>query len=171
MQHGETSSLLDAYLDIETTGLSCYYDNITVLGIFRTDGLNSELIQLIGKEITPDSLMQALQDVQTIYTYNGSGFDLPFIRALLEIDLARSFRHRDLMLDCWRKGLYGGLKAVEVRLGIQRQLKDVDGREAVRLWRRFQEEGDQDALQTLLYYNSEDVLNLKTLRQVLESYH
>jgi len=41
------------------------------------------------------------------------------------------------MYDCWSKNLYGGLKAVERQLGIERHLKDVNGYEAVRLWWKY----------------------------------
>ena len=42
------------------------------------------------------------------------------------------------------------------------QVKNVDGFEAVRLWRRYQR-GDEKALETLLIYNKEDIVNLKFL--------
>jgi uncharacterized protein YprB with RNaseH-like and TPR domain len=74
------------------------------------------------------------------------------------------------MYDCWRNNLYGGLKSVERQLGIERQLKGVDGREAVRLWWRYRNDYDDEALRTLLAYNSEDLLNLKVLRGRLTSF-
>jgi len=157
----------EAYLDIETTGLSRYYDGITVIGIYFVDGSGSRLVQLVGEEVTQDNLLEALEGVDTIFTYNGSHFDLPFICTCLGVDLAESYHHHDLMYDCWRNNLYGGLKAVEVQLGIVRQLKGVDGAEAVRLWWKYQNDHDRHALNTLLEYNREDVLNLKTLRQIL----
>ena len=72
----------DAYLDIETTGLSAFFDYITVVGILRCDGSNNELIQLVGEEVTRGNLITALRDVKTIYTYNGARFDLRFISIL-----------------------------------------------------------------------------------------
>jgi uncharacterized protein YprB with RNaseH-like and TPR domain len=36
---------VDAYLDIETTGLSRSYHAITVIGIYRCDGNNNQFIQ------------------------------------------------------------------------------------------------------------------------------
>jgi uncharacterized protein YprB with RNaseH-like and TPR domain len=71
------------------------------------------------------------------------------------------------MYDCWRHNLYGGLKAVERQLGIVRRLKDISGYEAVRLWWKYQNNYDRDALLTLLEYSREDVVNLKTLRETL----
>ena len=157
----------DAYLDIETTGLGRFVDYITVIGIYRCDGGNTRLIQLVGEAVTGDKLFRALKGVTTIYTYNGSRFDIPFIDACLGIDLSVQFRHYDLMYDCWRNNLYGGFKAVERQLGIPRQLRGIGGFEAVMLWWRYQNHGDQNALALLLEYNREDVVNLKALRERL----
>ncbi len=52
-------------------------------------------------------------------------------------------------------------------LGIGRGLPDMDGYQAVRLWWRYVNDLDLDALKTLLEYNREDVVNLKTLRERL----
>jgi len=160
--------MLEAYLDIETTGLSLIYDDITVIGVYLTDGGYHRFVHLVGEEVTKDNLVEALQGVGVIYTYNGSRFDLPFINVSLGVDLAKDFEHHDLMLDCWRNNLYGGLKAVEIQLEINRQLKGIDGLEAVRLWWRYWNNNDQDALARLLKYNEEDVMNLKTLKEILE---
>ena len=159
----------DAYLDIETTGLSPNCNQLTVVGISVDDGDSQRLVQLVGEEITGAAVLEPLEGVETLYTYNGSRFDLPFLKKRLGIDLAEGYRHRDLMYSCWANNLYGGLKAVERRLGIRRKLPDIDGMEAVRLWHRYRSAQDRRALQTLLEYNQEDVLNLKTLRRILNS--
>jgi len=159
--------LTEAFLDIETTGLARNYDEITVIGIHRCRGAHNRFIQLVGEHITAGNLQQALRGVAVIYTYNGSRFDLPFIHYRLGIDLAGLYRHCDLMLDCWRRGLYGGLKRVEEQLGIPRRLKGLDGHDAARLWWRYVNNCDEAALATLLEYNKEDVLNLKRLRETL----
>ncbi len=159
--------LIDAYLDIETTGLSYQYAEITVVGIYLVNGSDSRLVQLVGKDVTTDNLLESLSGVNRIYTYNGSRFDLPFICSSLGIDLATVLNHHDLMYDCWRCYLFGGLKAVEKQLRIPRQLQGISGLDAVRLWWRYLEYGDCDALATLLEYNREDVMNLKVLRERL----
>ena len=166
MQHG-----LESYLDIETTGLSPVHSQITVVGIHLCSGVGSRLVQLVGDDVTADNILEALQGASVIYTYNGSRFDLPFIYARLGLDLAGIFVHRDLMYDCWRNNLWGGLKSVERQLGIRRALVGVDGYEAVTLWWRYVNDYDHDALATLLEYNKEDVLNLKTLRERLLQIH
>lgn len=159
--------MFDAYLDIETTGLSWFYNDITVVGIYLVNGSENRLVQLVGREVTGDNLLEAINGVNTIYTYNGSRFDLPFIRASLDVDLTDHYHPHDLMYDCWRNNLYGGLKSVEQQLGIPRQLKGISGWDAVILWWRYQNSGNQNALATLLKYNEEDVVNLKVLRERL----
>lgn len=162
------SHLPEAYLDIETTGLSPEDAYITVIGIYRCNGGSSELIQLVGEEVTKENLLQALEGSETIYTYNGSRFDLPFICSFLEADLAAEFNHHDLMYDCWQKNLYGGFKGVERQLGITRKLQGIGGYDAVVLWLWYKEFGNRRARDILLEYNKEDVVNLKTLREKLQ---
>ena len=167
MQFIQSEQGPDAYLDIETTGLSWLDSKITVIGLYLVDGSDSRLVQMVGKEITRDSLLEALRMVKTIFTYNGSRFDIPFINAALGIDLSGLFAHCDLMYDCWQCNLYGGFKAVEAQLGIRRQLKGIKGWDAIVLWRKYSDYGDQNALALLLQYNKEDVINLKALRERL----
>jgi uncharacterized protein YprB with RNaseH-like and TPR domain len=153
-----------AYIDIETTGLSGCFAELTVVGIGLEKGNSVEITQFIEKNLRADRILDRLAGVDEIYSYNGSRFDLPFIIAKLGVDLKRMFRHTDLMYDCWRHNLKGGLKAVERKLGIDRKLRDIDGRKAVALWWQYVNNYDRVALATLLEYNREDVGNLRTLR-------
>ena len=157
----------EAYLDIETTGLFPEYSQITVIGLHLVRAGSERFVQLVGDEVTAERLLAALEGVDVIHTYNGSRFDLPFIQAYLGVDLTEGFEHCDLMFDCWQNNLYGGLKHVERCLGIPRRLKEVNGYEAVRLWWRYINDYDEDALKTLCEYNREDVVNLKTLKEKL----
>ncbi|MFC1992851.1 ribonuclease H-like domain-containing protein [Chloroflexota bacterium] len=157
-------NVIEAYLDIETTGLSPLDCMVTVVGMYLCDGEDTEVIQFAGKDITADGLLEALEGVNILYTYNGSRFDLPFIHYCIGVDLNRMFPHRDLMYDCWKNNLYGGLKAVERQLGIERRLKDMNGWEAIQLWWKYVDSFDIKALNKLLEYNKEDVVNLKTLK-------
>ena len=135
-----------AYIDIETTGLSRYYCEITIIGIAL------------------EKLLKTLKGVDEIYSYNGSRFDLPFIKAQLDIDLKDYFIHTDLMYDCWKQNLKGGLKAVEQKLNINRNTKGIDGFMAVKLWWDYINNNNRQSLKTLLEYNAEDIINLQTLR-------
>lgn len=151
---------MKAYLDIETS----FNNDITVIGIFRSD---KGTIQLVDGAVTPSNIFWMLDGVSTVYTYNGSRFDLPVIRRILDVDINRHFHCRDLMYDCWKKNLYGGLKKVEKTLGIQRLTKGVDGMEAMLLWQRYKTRNDESALETLLLYNREDVLTLPLIEDCL----
>jgi len=151
---------MKAFLDIETS----FEGEITVLGIYRGDGT---IVQLVGREITRPSLLTSLKEITTIYTYNGSRFDLPIIKDKLGIDLDDYFATCDLMYDCWQRNLYGGLKKIEQMLGIERRLKDVNGWIAMELWHQYEEENNRQALQVLLEYNKEDILNLPILMEKL----
>ena len=147
---------MKAYLDIETS----FDGTITIVGLHAED---RGMVQLVGGKINDFALWRALEGVKTICTYNGSRFDLPVIRRRLGLDLAKEFRSHDLMYDCWRHGLFGGLKRVEEQLGISRRSKGINGFEAMRLWSRYEDEGSEEALETLLSYNRDDVLNLPVL--------
>lgn len=149
-----------AYLDIETA----FDGTITVIGIYRPD---SGTHQLVGGGVTDINLYHALDGVKTIYTYNGGRFDLPVIHRRLYVDLKRDFHHHDLMYDCWRQGLKGGLKKVELQLGIVRSTQGMSGWDAPKLWQRYESFGDQAALELLLRYNRDDVVHLPRLRAFL----
>jgi uncharacterized protein YprB with RNaseH-like and TPR domain len=154
------------YLDIETTGCARYSD-LTVVGVGLVQGEHRRFGQLFGSQINTDAVLGLLEGVDELYTYNGARFDLPFIRQRLGLDLRRHFAHTDLMYTCWRKNLKGGLKVVEVRLGIARGLPDMNGYMAVKLWWNYVNDNDLEALRVLLEYNQEDVMNLHVLREKL----
>jgi len=156
-----------AYIDIETTGLSCHYCDLTVIGIALEKAGKCRVVQLIEDDLYQEKLLKILKGVDEIYSYNGSRFDLPFIENKFRIDLKGRFTHTDLMYECLRRNLKGGLKAVERLLGIQRRLKGVDGSMAVLLWYDYLNNNDRQALRKLLAYNAEDVVNLRVLRRKL----
>jgi uncharacterized protein YprB with RNaseH-like and TPR domain len=155
------------YLDIETTGLSRTYCDLTVVGVAVMRGVQQWVGQLVGDQISADRVLGLLEGVDEIYTYNGSRFDLPFLQQRLNLDLRRQYAHTDLMYKCWLQNLKGGLKVVETRLGIERRLQDMNGFMAVRLWWDYVNDHDTQALQKLLEYNREDVVNLHALREKL----
>jgi uncharacterized protein YprB with RNaseH-like and TPR domain len=145
-----------AYLDIETS----WERSITIIGIYKSGGEGTT--QLIAPEINRRALLQALEGVERLFTYNGTGFDLPVIERWLGVSLHKQISHRDLMYDCWKHKLKGGLKKVEQTLGIHRDTEGVDGLQAMNLWAAYRK-GDAEALELLLRYNKEDCENLEIL--------
>jgi len=176
-----------AYLDIETTYLGklrfpdlCRdYGNhkITVIGIRIVEGGRDSFTQLVGKEATRENLLNALEGVDRIVTYNGRsipdtvkgyiGFDFPVIAAQLGIVLDKVFKHVDLCPECWKAGLWGGQKAVEQTLGLKRTLPGKDGAWADQTWKLYAASGNERYLAELLAYNKEDVFMLRAIEEAL----
>jgi len=152
------------YLDIETTGLSPRFHDITLVGI--SDGARFEVL-VKGRNLTPARLAEALGDCEMLVTFFGSQFDVPFLRAKYP-QLRWDYLHFDLCGAGRRLGLTGGLKNIERALGIRRgdDIAGVDGFEAVRLWRRH-ERGDPAALPTLIDYNEADTRNLVRIAEIM----
>lgn len=150
-----------AYLDIETS----FSNKVTVVGIFRPD--RSLFVQLVGGLATAGNLLEALNGATTIVTYNGQRFDLPVLANQLDVDMFGLFRSHDLMYDCWKKKLKGGLKAVERQLGIDRSIFGKDEDDPRTLWDRFRRHSDENSLERLLSYNREDTVNLFLLEERL----
>jgi uncharacterized protein len=146
-----------AYLDIETTGFGKGGDHITTIAMY--DGKN------IHYYVRGQNLAKFKDDIKhykVIVTYNGTCFDLPFIRREMGISLDQA--HIDLRYLLQGLGYTGGLKGCEQKLGLDRgDLKGVDGYFAVLLWRDYRRNGNTKALETLLAYNILDVVNLEKL--------
>jgi uncharacterized protein YprB with RNaseH-like and TPR domain len=148
------------FLDIETTGLSSEYHDVTVIGTLG-NGQLSLFIRGHNLDAFPDYIAQ----FPLLVSFNGSQFDVPFLRAHFPgARLDQS--HIDLRFVLASLGYRGGLKSVERQLGLARDpaIQDVDGFEAVRLWHAHKR-GDPSALQRLALYNLTDVTNLVELAQ------
>jgi hypothetical protein len=147
------------YLDIETS----FESELSVVGVLRSD---RGVVQLVGGAIDAGAVDGLLDGLDTICTFNGEGFDLPVLRRTLGLDLLVDYRSLDLSLECRRLGIRGGLKAIELSLGIGRRVRGLNGYDAMVLWRRWRD-GDREALETLLGYNRDDVVNLVLLERRL----
>jgi uncharacterized protein YprB with RNaseH-like and TPR domain len=146
------------FLDIETTGLSPAYNEVTVIG-----ALGGGRLALFVGGVNLDQFPAYVAGFPLLVTFNGSQFDVPFLRAHFpqaRLDQA----HIDLRFVLASLGYRGGLKAVERSLGLARDatIEGVDGFEAVWLWHRWRR-GDRKALRKLLLYNLTDVVNLVEL--------
>ena len=145
-----------AYLDIETTGLG-HSDSITTIVIY--DG-QSIFHYVRGENL--DDFKRDIEKYSLLVTYNGKCFDVPFIERRFKIEMNQA--HIDLRYVLKNLGYTGGLKGCERKLGLDRKdLADVDGWFAVLLWNDFKRNKNQKALETLLAYNTCDVVNLETL--------
>lgn len=140
------------FLDIETTGLSHFYDEITIVG-WAIGGRSGTFI----KGQNPSELFQAAQRAVAVVTFNGIRFDQRFLKQEFpHVSLPET--HIDLMYLCRRVGLTGGQKAIEATLGLnfREDLEGVDGFAAVLLWHQYLR-GDLHALKRLVAYNRADI--------------
>ncbi len=147
---------MTVYLDIETS----WSGAITVIGTYSQE---RGVVQLVGDAVTHDALAELLPPGCALVTFNGHCFDLPVIRKRLGLDARARCASRDLRFLAKRVGLTGGLKAIEIQVGIQRRLAGMSGVDALYLWERYRRDQDAHALATLLAYNEEDVVNLPLL--------
>lgn len=153
-----------AYLDIETDGLS--RDALVTVVTIHRPGDTVTLTE--GIDLTPQALSEALDGAAILVTFNGSCFDVPVLRnSFPEVDW--DIPQFDLRFASRKVGYRGGLKPLEIQLGITRdeEIEGVDGAEAVRLWKFWEKHGDRDALDILTEYNRADTVNLESIADII----
>jgi len=148
------------YLDIETDG-GYEGDSVTMVGLY--DGVE---FRALLKDEDIGELPDILSRYSMIVTFYGHGFDLPMLQRKfwgMRLDQI----HLDLCPTLKRLGFRGGLKSIEKRLGIARsdETDGLGGWDAVKLWREYQA-GSRAALDVLIAYNREDVVNLERLAEI-----
>ncbi len=146
-----------AFLDIETDGLDCSEGMITTIALY--DGATLRCY-VNGHNL--EAFVDDIQPYKALVTYNGKCFDIPFIERYFRIKLNQA--QLDLRYILAGLGFKGGLKRCEKAFGIDRgALQDLDGFFAPLLFQEYERNGSQKALETLLAYNIEDVVNLEAL--------
>lgn len=146
------------FLDIETTGFAAADHEITTIAT-----LASGKHALFVNGINLDEFPTYIARFPLLVTFNGSQFDLPFLRTHFP-DARLDQSHVDLRFVLRSLGYVGGLKAVEHAFGIGRDpaIQGVNGLEAARLWYRYRQ-GEHTALKILALYNLTDAADLAQL--------
>jgi uncharacterized protein len=145
-----------AYLDIETTGMGLSA-HVTTIALY--DG-RSVRTYVHGRNLA--DFARDVAAYRLLVSYNGKSFDLPFLERDMNCPLRQA--HIDLRYVLAGLGYKGGLKGCERQLGVSRPgMEDLDGFAAVLLWSEYRNRRDAAALETLLAYNVQDVLNLEVL--------
>ncbi len=148
-----------AYLDIESTGLgfppAAHSTSIAVL-------FDGELHVEHRHDRKRELMERVEREAHCLVTFNGAAFDLPFLRREFELDLRNP--HVDLRYWFAKHDRRGGLKKLQTQFPDvrQRESMDIDGFDAVKLW-RMHEWGVERALETLMTYNAEDTVVLEQL--------
>lgn len=153
-----------ALLDIETTGRTPGYDQITVIGL--SDGTRERAFvadRPLGDDQPLARFLEAIRAYKLVVTFNGQSFDLPFIERHFR---AQNFHvdlpHIDLLWPARALGLTGSLKDMERQIGIVRDdgIAELRGNEAIGLWGAWKR-GDREAYDRLVSYCKADCTNLR----------
>lgn len=171
------------FFDIETTGFSPATTQLYLIGCARRKN-NKIIIEQYFAENRQDEetilfhFLKLLEQYQTIITFNGIGFDIPYIKAKCDTyHLNEHFEEKDY-IDLFK--IVSGLKfllqlpnykqkTIEGFLGINR--KDTfDGGELINVYKEYVKNPNEYQMFFLKQHNYEDVLGMFDLLPVL-AYH
>lgn len=165
--------------DIETTGFS---PNNTFLYLIGAIYLNEDKLTLTqwfcenpsDELIVLDTFCKFLNTFEAIITYNGDGFDIPYLQAkcrqfnisfnfneFKSIDILKYVRQVSALLKIENLKQ----KTVEKFLGIKRD-DTYNGGELIKVYQKYVVAPSDDALNTLLLHNSDDVKCLLKLLDI-----
>jgi uncharacterized protein YprB with RNaseH-like and TPR domain len=123
-----------------------------------------------GQNLNAENLRKILGKYKLFITYNGLYYDVPAIQKEFPGVIPKDFLVLDLYLFAKRLNLNTNLKVLENTLKVERSYEGTlkKGR-TIRLWQRYEKYGDAQALNRLLEYNKQDVVNLYPLAEELTS--
>lgn len=144
------------FVNIETTGLSLYYDYTTLIG---AADLDQYYVYTRGQQT--ERVADVISHAKCVVTFNGTAFDLKFLRKEFpEIRVPRS--HVDLRFFGLPFGLRGSQKHIEQELGLRRpeEIRSMRGEKAPLLWYQYTR-GDHYSGKQLVEYNHSDIEGMK----------
>lgn len=168
------------FLDIETTGLSPASSSLYLIGVVYHQQMEWHIRQWFAESLSAEQeviqdFLQFVRDYKVIVSYNGEGFDIPYLKtcakqyalsdtldSITSLDLYKKVRplRKLLPLDNLK------LTSVESFLGIERSDEESGG-DMIPVYRQFLETQDEKLYQTLLFHNEEDLKALPQLMPLL----
>ena len=161
------------FLDIETTGLSGSPLFLVGLLLYREHDFVAR--QLFARDYSEEKpllryLFDLLEEFETVVTFNGKTFDLPYIRdrasynmlpALLDI------HHLDLLHECrrrWKSVLPNcRLQTLESRICYRYRTADIPGSEIPKAYHDFVRTADAWQIKDILHHNALDLITMSEL--------
>lgn len=168
------------FFDIETTGFSPKHSHIYLIGCARKIGENIRYDQFFAgtpaeeKEVLL-AFLDILKDYSTIISFNGVGFDVPFIKAkcdLLNIkENLKDFAYLDIFKAVSEIKFLLKLpnykqKTIENYLGLERD-DQFSGGELINVYLDYVKKPNKEAENLLLLHNYEDLVGMTELLPVL----
>lgn len=182
-QNDLTNKLFDEdciFFDIETTGFSPTTSMIYLIGCLRKDGSNLIVEQFFAeskddeKELL-EQFMRVLNHHKTIISFNGIGFDIPFIKAKCDTyhipEKLKEFRYIDIFklisnIKFLLKLPNYKQKTIESFLDIHRD--DLfSGGELINVYEDYTQTKSKEAEALLLLHNYDDVTGMLDLLPIL----
>ncbi len=168
------------YFDIETTGLSSRRSQIYLIGTLSPHPSGAVLTQWFAESMSDerDMLVQFNElcgSRKRLVSYNGEGFDIPFIRGAMSQYAINEHISGMESLDIYAhirrmKELFSTpdmtLKSMERFIGIRRE-DTFSGSDLIALYKEYLSSRDERLLGFLLLHNAEDVKNLPALASLL----
>lgn len=168
------------FFDIETTGFSSSNSMIYLIGCLRRNGDTIFIDQFFAESRHDEkelllAFLDLLKDKDTILSFNGIGFDIPFIAGRcakyhIEEHL-KDFNHFDIYKQvCNMKFLLKlpnyKQKSIETFLGIHRE-DTFSGGELIEVYEDYLATHNEEEEKFLLLHNFEDVLGMLELLPIL----
>ena len=168
------------FFDIETTGFSPVHSQIYLIGCaYRKDTqICAEQFFAESKEEEPlilSSFLELLSRFKTLISFNGIGFDIPFLKAKCEI-----YNQPDRFSDMNCIDIFKSVSMVKFLLKLENykqktieaflELKREDqysGGELINVYDHYTKEPNKEDLHLLLLHNYEDIMGMPALLPVL----
>lgn len=168
------------FFDIETTGFSPAHSQIYLIGCACRRGTSIYVDQFFASSREEEAeilqlFIEKLKEYSTLISFNGIGFDIPFLKAKCDANhMEENFSEKNY-LDIF-KSLSGikpllklpnyKQKTIETFLDIQRE-DPFFGGDLINVYYEYQKKRDPDQLQMLLLHNYEDLMGMTDLLPIL----
>lgn len=168
-------------LDIETTGFKASYQICYEIGLAKRISENSYEITLFFADSKEDernillALINYLEGINTIITFNGISFDLPFLVERFEKnDISFTFDKfdkTDLFIEAKSASNLLNLPrynqtTIERFLGILRE-DTMNGGELIPVFKEYSKDHDEEKLKLLTLHNHDDVKGMLSLLNIM----
>lgn len=168
------------FFDIETTGFSPVRNDLYLIGCGYRDSENFHIVQFFAEqEEEQGELLEAfsslLSQFDTILSFNGLGFDIPFLKAKYSQfhlkDPFLNFSYIDIFKSVSKYKKILGLdnykqKTLEIFLGIDRE-DEKSGGDLIPVYQKYKKSPSDTALSLLLLHNHDDVCGMLPLIQLM----
>ena len=168
------------FFDIETTGFSPASTQIYLIGCAKRNGDKMIIEQYFAESREDETtvlscFLKLLESYQTIITFNGIGFDIPYIKAKCDkYQLKESFADKDY-IDLFK--IVSSLKfllklpnykqkTIETFLGVNRE-DTFDGGQLINVYKEYVQRPSEYQMYFLKQHNYEDVLGMLDLLPIL----